>query len=140
MKSKNKRLIFIASIFSISLLTVFFIIDNFRSNIVFFYSPSEIMPEKNHGKTIRVGGLVKEKSLIKISNLEIEFVVTDLKNDLKINYRGITPNLFREGQGVIAKGIFNVKENKFIAKELLVKHDEKYMPPEVKKSLEKAKK
>jgi cytochrome c-type biogenesis protein CcmE len=145
MKSSNKkkRIIFISAIFSICLISVIFVITNFKNNIVFYYSPSELenpqISTKATKKIIRVGGLVKKNSLKKISNIEVEFVVTDLSKDLTINYHGLLPNLFKEGQGVVAKGRLDQISHKFIASELLVKHDEKYMPPEVAKSLKKSK-
>lgn len=138
---KKKRIIFVGSVFLISMAALFFVIANFRDNIVFFYSPSElILPEtlqKTVAKKIRVGGLVKKDSLKKIDAMTTEFVVTDYEKDLVIIYSGLLPDLFREGQGVVAKGKFNVEKNEFVAAELLVKHDEKYMPPEVAKSLKK---
>jgi len=79
--------------------------------------------------------MVKEETIKKIDALNIEFVITDYENDLKIHYTGILPDLFREKQGVVAKGIFNVEKNEFLSRELLVKHDENYMPPEVARSL-----
>ena len=107
--------------------------------MVFFYSPSELKkPEilkKIHNRPIRVGGLVKENSVKKIDALTSEFVVTDLNEDLKIHYVGLLPDLFREKQGVVAKGKFSAEKNEFFSQELLVKHDEKYMPPEVMQSL-----
>lgn len=145
MKSSNKkkRIIFIGGIFLICLISAIFVITSFRDNIVFFYSPSELEnPQINikaTKKIIRVGGLVKKNSFKKISNLEVEFIVTDLKKDLVINYRGLLPNLFKEGQGMVAKGKLDQASHKFMASELLVKHDEKYMPPEVAKSLKKVK-
>jgi len=136
---KKKRLIFVGSILSISLLALFFVISNFRDNIVFFYSPSElknaeILKKINH-RQIRVGGLVKEKSIKKIDALNAEFIITDLAEELKIHHTGLFPDLFREKQGVVARGKFDEEKNEFFAEELLVKHDENYMPPEVAKSL-----
>jgi cytochrome c-type biogenesis protein CcmE len=145
MKSSNKkkRIIFISGVFFICLISVIFVITNFKNNIVFFYSPSELknpqISTKATKKITRVGGLVKKNSFKKISNIEVEFVVTDLNKDLTINYHGLLPNLFKEGQGVVAKGKLDQISHKFIASELLVKHDEKYMPPEVAKSLKKSK-
>lgn len=136
---KKKRIIFIGSIFLVSMLALAFVISNFRDNIVFFYSPSELKTleiSKKH-RQIRVGGLVLEGSIKKIDASTTEFTVTDLAEELKITYSGILPDLFREGQGAIAKGKFDVEKNQFFSSELLVKHDEKYMPPEVKKSLKK---
>ena len=138
---KKRRIVFVSSIFLISLLALAFIIANFRENIVFFYSPSEIKNEaifkKIKNRQTRAGGLVKENSIKKIDALTTEFIVTDLQEDLKMHYVGILPDLFREKQGVVAKGKFDAENNQFIATELLVKHDEKYMPPEVAKSLKK---
>jgi len=132
---KKKRVIFLSSIFAISILALFFVIINFRDNIVFFYSPSELRNVVNNSRTIRVGGLVKENTIKKIDSLNTEFVITDLDSDLKICYTGILPNLFRDRQGVVAKGLFNRKKNEFVSRELLIKHDENYMPPEVNKAI-----
>jgi cytochrome c-type biogenesis protein CcmE len=140
---KKKRIIFVGSIFAISLISLAFVITNFRENMVFFYSPSELKTPENLEKIknhqIRVGGLVAENSIKKIDALTTEFTITDMAENLKITYVGILPDLFREKQGVVAKGKFNSETNKFFSKELLVKHDENYMPPEVAKSLEKKK-
>lgn len=133
-KQKQKRIIFVTSIFAVSLLALFFVIKNFRENIVFFYSPTELKEVSTSGRTIRIGGLVKEGSVKKIDALNTEFIVTDLQNELVVHYQGILPDLFRDKQGVVAKGILK-DENIFFSRELLIKHDEKYMPPEVAKSL-----
>ena len=132
---RKQRFIFIGSIFLISLISIFFIITNFKNNIVFFFSPSEINQIKNSKKIIRVGGMIKENSVKKIDALNTTFIITDYQNDLIINYRGILPDLFRDKQGVVAKGKFDLSENKFYSEELLIKHDENYMPPEVAKDL-----
>lgn len=136
---KKKRLFFVSSVLAISAIALIFVILNFRDNIVFFYSPSELTAEevlqKAAGKQIRVGGLVKENSVKKIDAKTTQFEITDYAKDLKINYVGLLPDLFREGQGVVAKGKFDSEKNEFFSSELLVKHDEKYMPPEVSKSL-----
>ena len=132
---KRKRIKFIASAAFISLVALAFIISNFRDNIVFFYSPAELstlkIPEQ---KIIRVGGLVLEGSVKNEAN-NLEFVITDYKADLEIHYSGIKPDLFREKQGMVAKGVWDQKNNVFIASEILTKHDEKYMPPEVAKAI-----
>ena len=136
---KKKRIIFVGSIFLISILAFAFVISNFRDNMVFFYSPSELLKieilQKVHNRQIRIGGLVKENSVKKIDALTTQFVVTDMQKDLVIEYVGILPDLFREKQGVVAKGKFDEEKNQFFSKEMLVKHDEKYMPPEVAKAL-----
>ena len=135
---KKQRIIFIALLSLISLLALLFIISNFKDNIIFFYSPSELRNVNiTEGKIIRVGGLVKKGSVKNLPDSAFEFVVTDLQNELKVRYKGIKPDLFRQGQGMVAKGFLDKKNNIFIAKELLVKHDENYMPPEVAKSLKK---
>jgi cytochrome c-type biogenesis protein CcmE len=130
---KRKRIVFVASIFAVSLLALFFVIKNFRENIVFFYSPTELEQIQTGGRTIRIGGLVKEGSVEKIDALNTKFIVTDLENELRVHYQGILPDMFRDKQGVVAKGI--LKDEEFFSRELLIKHDEKYMPPEVVKSL-----
>lgn len=130
---KRKRIVFVASIFAVSLLALFFVIKNFRENIVFFYSPTELGQIQTSGRTVRIGGLVKEGSVEKIDALNTKFIVTDLENELRVHYQGILPDMFRDKQGVVAKGI--LKDEEFFSRELLIKHDEKYMPPEVVKSL-----
>jgi cytochrome c-type biogenesis protein CcmE len=132
---KQKRLIFVAGIFVISIISLIFILTNFQNNIVFFFSPSEIDKIRSSHASVRVGGMIKKDSIKKIDALTTEFVITDYKNDLEINYRGILPDLFREEQGVVAKGKINIAENKFYSAELLVKHDENYMPPEIAQDL-----
>jgi cytochrome c-type biogenesis protein CcmE len=134
---KKKRLIFVGATAAISLLALFFVISNFRQNIVFFYSPSELFAVKNSLKSrpIRIGGLVKEGSVKKIDALKTEFIVTDLEQELKVEYVGIVPDLFRDRQGVVAKGFYDEQLNNFFSREMLIKHDENYMPPEVAKTL-----
>ena len=136
-KYKKSRLQFVASILVISILALVFIIKNFRENIVFFYSPSELENVKNRERKIKVGGLVKEKSIKKIDASHTDFVITDLQNELLIHHEGILPDLFREKQGVVASGFLNETKTEFSSRELLVKHDENYMPPEVANSLKK---
>lgn len=142
--SKKKRIIFVAAMFAIGLALAIMIIANFKNNIVFFYTPSELQnPQviaKTTKKLIRVGGLVKKNSIQRINNLQIKFTITDLNQDLIVIYSGILPNMFKEGQGAVAKGKFDSASHEFVASELLVKHDEKYMPPEVARSLGKARK
>ena len=137
-QQKKRRMIFVGSTFLISVLALLFVITNFRENMVFFYSPSELQNVKVNGRQIRVGGLVKEKSVKKIDALTSEFVITDLKKDLRIHYVGMLPDLFREKQGVVAKGKFDAEKNEFFSRELLVKHDEKYMPPEVARAIKQS--
>ena len=109
----------------------------FRENIVFFYSPTEVA-EKHvaPGTRIRVGGLVAEDSVVREGE-SVTFVVTDLKNELSVSYRGTLPDLFREGQGVVAEGTLGT-DGVFVATQVLAKHDETYMPPEVAEALKKS--
>ncbi len=138
---KKKRIIFVGSIFALSMAALIFVILNFRDNIVFFYAPTELKSaeilQKTADKKIRVGGLVKKGSVKKIDATTTQFMVTDYNQDLLIIYSGLLPDLFREGQGIVAKGKYDVQKEEFFSSELLVKHDEKYIPPEVKKSLKK---
>jgi len=113
-------------------------LKSLEENVVYFYSPTDIYNKTSilSNTTIRVGGLVKEKSINK-KGTSINFVITDLKNEIIISYKGLVPNLFSEGKGVIAEG--KLKDKKyFVADKILAKHDENYMPPEVKEALEKS--
>jgi cytochrome c-type biogenesis protein CcmE len=145
---KRKRVIFVSIIFLISIIGLLLIIGSFKENIIFFYSPSElqekIILEKKQGnlenflqRSFRAGGMVKDNSIKNIGPSEIEFTITDYQQDLQIYYKGITPDLFRQKQGIVAFGKYNLVENKLIAEEILIKHDENYMPPEIKNSLKK---
>ena len=121
----------------LAIILIFFVLKSLEKNLVYFYSPTEIYNKTNisFNTKIRVGGLVKDKSIVKKGNA-INFVITDLKNEIIVTYNGIVPNLFSEGKGVVAEG--KLKDKKyFIAKKILAKHDENYMPPEVSKALEK---
>ena len=136
-KKVKLRAIFILSIFFSSVLIVFLIFKSLEENVVYFKSPTEI---KNltelTSKKIRVGGMVKEKS-INVNQSEVNFVITDFKNELIVNYSGSVPNLFEEGKGVVAEGF--LKDRNFLtAVKILAKHDENYMPPEVKEALKKS--
>ena len=117
---------------------IFFILKSLEENIVYFFSPSEIYDKPNisFNERIRIGGLVKEDSIIK-DQTSIKFIITDLKKEIIISYSGAVPNLFSEGKGVIAEG--ELKDKKyFVADKILAKHDENYMPPEVSEALEKS--
>ena len=111
------------------------ILKNFNENIVFFYTPSELKEKHVAGEIIRIGGLVQEHSIHKINEV-LQFTITDNKASLLIYFEGSPPNLFREGQGIVAKG--RLVNNIFIADEILAKHDENYMPKEVAQALKKA--
>ena len=137
-KKVKLRAIFILSIFISSVLIVFLVFKSLEENVVYFKSPTEI---KNltelTSKKIRVGGMVKKKS-INVNQSEVNFVITDFKNELIVNYSGSVPNLFEEGKGVVAEGF--LKDRNFLtAVKILAKHDENYMPPEVEEALKESK-
>ena len=134
-KVKNRLSIFIA-LSVISILIIIFIFKALEDNVLYFYSPSEIKSKNDiiFNKSIRIGGMVKNGS-IKSNNNEIKFIVTDLKNEIIVSYKGTVPALFAEGKGVVAEGKLRDKKF-FLAKRILAKHDENYMPPEVKAALE----
>ena len=133
-KKVKLRLVFLALILASVILTVFLVLQSLKENVVYFQSPSEIksLIELNK-KKIRVGGMVKEQSVFINSN-EVNFVITDFKNEINVVYSGAVPNLFAEGKGVVAEGFLKDK-NYFTATKILAKHDENYMPPEVKEAL-----
>ena len=137
MTHKKKRFYLLFSAFTFFCFVIGIILIVLQDNILFFYTPSEIL-QKNlkENEKVRLGGLVEENS-VERNNIKINFVITDLKKNIKVSYEGILPDLFREGQGVIVKGF--LKNNIFTATEVLAKHDENYMPPEIKKKLEKLK-
>tara|TARA_B100000700_G_C14753651_1_gene718769 strand:+ start:204 stop:623 length:420 start_codon:yes stop_codon:yes gene_type:complete len=134
-KKVKLRFLFISLLLISAILSIFLILKSLEENVVYFLSPTEIknLSEINN-KKIRVGGMVKNNSIIIGSN-DINFVITDYKNEINVNYSGLVPNLFQEGKGVVAEG-FLKDRNFFSAKKILAKHDENYMPPEVKASLE----
>ena len=136
-KKVKLRFVFLSSIFLIIILSVYLILKSLEENVVYFISPSEIktLSEINNNKKIRVGGMVKEDS-IKMDQNTVNFVITDFKNEINVTYSGAIPNLFAEGKGVVAEGFLNDR-NYLKAKKILAKHDENYMPPEVKEALEK---
>tara|TARA_Y100000590_G_C15576570_1_gene960682 strand:+ start:319 stop:744 length:426 start_codon:yes stop_codon:yes gene_type:complete len=136
-KAKSRVLILITSLVFV-VIVIFIIFKSLEKNIVYFFSPTDISNESNisSNEKIRIGGLVKEGSVNK-NETTINFIITDLKNEIIVTYKGMVPNLFSEGKGVIAEG--HLKDKKyFIANKILAKHDENYMPPEVAESLEKS--
>jgi len=136
-KKVKLRILFLSFIFITIALSVFLIIKSLEENVIYFISPSEIksLAEIDNAKEIRVGGMVKENS-VQISQNKISFIITDFKNEINVSFSGAVPNLFAEGKGVVAEGF--LKDHNFLnAKKILAKHDENYMPPEVKKALEK---
>ena len=133
-KKVKLRFIFLALILSSVILTVFLILQSLKENVVYFKSPSEITSlMKLNNKKIRLGGMVKEKSVF-INSKEVSFIITDFKNEINVVYSGAVPNLFVEGKGVVAEGFLKDK-NYFTATKILAKHDENYMPPEVKEAI-----
>ena len=133
-KKVKLRLVFLALILASVILAVFLILQSLKENVVYFQSPSEIksLIELNK-KKIRVGGMVKEQSVF-INSDEVNFIITDFKNEINVVYSGAVPNLFAEGKGVVAEGFLKDK-NYFTATKILAKHDENYMPPEVKEAI-----
>tara|TARA_B100000287_G_scaffold14948_1_gene15068 strand:- start:3699 stop:4118 length:420 start_codon:yes stop_codon:yes gene_type:complete len=134
-KKVKLRIIFLSIIFLILLLTVFFVLKSLEENVVYFKSPTDVKEiTEISEKKIRVGGMVKKGSVV-LSPDKINFIITDFKNEINVVYSGAVPNLFAEEKGVVAEGI--LRDRNFLkAKKILAKHDENYMPPEVKKALE----
>jgi cytochrome c-type biogenesis protein CcmE len=128
------RFLFVVLILITLILTTFLVLKSLEENVVYFQSPSEIKAlSELDKKKIRVGGMVKKNS-ISINSSELKFVITDFKNEINVTYTGAIPNLFEEGKGVVAEGVLNDR-NFFSASKILAKHDENYMPPEVKQAL-----
>ncbi len=135
-KKVKLRFFLLLSLIILASFIIFFIVKSLEDNVVYFYSPTEVYDKSDIStqKKIRIGGLVKENSVKKNEN-SINFVITDLKKEIVVSYQGLLPNLFAEGKGVVAEG--KLKDKKyFIAENILAKHDENYMPPEVSKALE----
>ena len=133
-KKVKLRFIFLALILSSVILGVFLILQSLKENVVYFQSPSEIKSlTELDKKKIRVGGMVKEQSVFINSN-KVNFIITDFKNEINVIFSGAVPNLFAEGKGVVAEGFLKDK-NYFLATKILAKHDENYMPPEVKEAI-----
>ena len=135
-KKVKSRIIFLVLTLFLSAMVIFIILKSLEQNVIYFLSPSEIYNKANisSDKKIRVGGLVKTNSIRK-NETSMNFIITDLKNEIIVSYTGLVPNLFSEGKGVIAEGMLKDKKY-FVADKILAKHDENYMPPEVKKALE----
>ena len=135
-KKVKSRIFFLAiSLISVAIV-IFIVLRSLEENVVYFFSPSEIYNKTDisFDKKIRIGGLVKTNSINK-NETSINFIITDLKKEILVSYRGLVPNLFSEGKGVVAEG--KLKDKKyFVADKILAKHDENYMPPEVSKALE----
>lgn len=138
MKPRQKRAAIIAGGLAALALAAYFVLNAFESNLVFFFTPSQIASgEAPKNRTFRVGGMVREGS-IKRDDLTVAFVVTDTAKEVNVSYTGILPDLFREGKGVVAQGKLG-DDGKFVATEVLAKHDENYMPPEAQHAMDQAK-
>ena len=138
MKPKNKRLSLIVATLTALAASVALILVAFEDNVVFFYSPSDLLKKRpSPTQKLRIGGLVKKDSIRREPGVtEVSFEVTDLNNSVRVVFNGILPDLFREEQGVVAEGRY--REQLFYATQILAKHDEQYMPPEVAESLKKS--
>tara|TARA_B110001454_G_C12333822_1_gene273035 strand:- start:64 stop:483 length:420 start_codon:yes stop_codon:yes gene_type:complete len=134
-KKVKLRILFVSLLLVSLILFIFLILKSLEENVVYFLSPTEISNLNEIKKNkIRIGGMVKDES-ITINRENISFIITDLKNEINVSYSGTVPNLFQEGKGVVAEGF--LKDKSFlIADKILAKHDENYMPPEVKEALE----
>ncbi len=151
MNKRQNKIITISFLVTVLCCSLFLILYALRDNVIFFYSPSEVEKkisndEISNGSLIRLGGLVLENSFKRGEGNNVSFIITDLKKEINISYSGILPDLFREGQGVIAEGNIEIikvknknnilkKQLKFNASNILAKHDENYMPPEVSEAL-----
>ena len=138
-KKTRTRIVFTTLLLVASIVVIFVVLKSLEENVVYFFSPTELYNKEDipFNKKIRVGGLVKEGSITN-DQTSVNFIVTDLNNEIIVSYKGSLPNLFSEGKGVVAEG--KLKDKKyFIADKILAKHDENYMPPEVSKILKKTK-
>ena len=133
-KKVKLRILFISLLLISVALSIYLILKSLEENVVYFLSPTEIKSlVEVENKKIRVGGMVKDNSIV-IDSENVNFIITDFKNEINVSYSGSVPNLFEEGKGVVAEG-FLKDQSFFIAKKILAKHDENYMPPEVAESL-----
>ena len=133
-KKVKLRFIFLVLILASLILTVFLVLQSLKENVIYFQSPSEIKSLiVLSKKKIRVGGMVKGQSVL-INSDKVNFIITDFKNEINVVYSGAVPNLFAEGKGVVVEGFLKDK-NYFTATKILAKHDENYMPPEVKEAI-----
>ena len=136
MKPRYKRALLIVAALAVIGVAALFILNALNSNIALYVTPSEVAAGKApQGQAFRIGGMVKEGSL-KRDGLTVHFVITDLVKDIPVSYTGILPDLFKEGKGAVIQGRINAN-GEFVASEVLAKHDENYMPPEVKATLQK---
>ncbi|MEY3638290.1 MAG: Cytochrome c-type biosis protein CcmE [Pseudomonadota bacterium] len=137
MKPRHQRFLFITAGVAVLAIAGMFVLNAFQSNLVFFFTPTQVSNgEAPKERAFRVGGMVKEGSLKKDGE-NVQFVVTDFAHDVPVSYKGMLPDLFKEGKGVVAQGKL-LEANQFSASEVLAKHDENYMPPEAKHALDQA--
>jgi len=137
MKPRHKRLAIIGGIVAAVGVAAVLVLNAFQSNLVFFYSPSQVAAkEAPLNRTFRIGGLVQAGS-VKRDGTDVQFVVTDTARNVAVHFRGILPDLFKEGKGVVAQGQMR-DDGVFVAREVLAKHDENYMPPEASEALKRA--
>ncbi len=139
MKPRHKRALMIVGALATLAIAAVLILNALNSNIALYVTPSEVAAGKApKGQTFRIGGMVKDGSL-KRDELVVHFIITDLVKEIPVSYKGILPDLFKEGKGAVVQGKLNA-DGQFIASEVLAKHDENYMPPEAKHALEQAQK
>lgn len=138
MTPKQKKRAFVVSCIAVGIsLSAALAITAFQDTLLYFLTPTDIVTQNNiPDKNFRLGGLVADNSFLRLDGIEVQFAITDLQETITVRFEGILPDLFREGQGVIVKGQLN-PDNLFIAEEVLAKHDENYMPPEVQEALDK---
>ena len=133
-KKVKLRFLFLTFVLLSVILSAFLILQSLKENVVYFQSPSEIKSlVELEKKKLRIGGMVKEQSIL-INTTEVNFIITDFKNEINVIYSGAVPNLFAEGKGVVVEGFLKDK-NYFLATKILAKHDENYMPPEVQEAI-----
>ncbi|MES2932748.1 MAG: cytochrome c maturation protein CcmE [Pseudomonadota bacterium] len=131
MKTRHKRMVLVLAGLAVLSVGAWLVLSAFQKNLVFFFTPTQIISgEAPHNRSFRVGGMVENGSLQRQADgLTVSFIVTDLAQRVRVTYRGLLPDLFKEGKGVVAQGKLNA-DNLFVAEEVLAKHDENYMPPE----------
>ena len=136
MKPRHKRFALLGGLLATVGVIVALVLNAFQSNLIFFYSPTQVSAnEAPAGRTFRIGGLVETGS-VKVDGTQVQFVVTDSAKAVPVRYQGILPDLFKEGKGVVAQG--QLQDGVFVAREVLAKHDENYMPPEAADALKRA--
>ncbi len=136
MKPRHKRFALLGGLLATVGVIVALVLNAFQSNLVFFYSPTQVSAkEAPSGRTFRIGGLVEQGS-VKVDGTQVRFVVTDTATTVPVRYEGILPDLFKEGKGVVVQG--QLQNGVFVAREVLAKHDENYMPPEAAEALKRA--